>query len=260
MSTLFKRQIKTIATKAIRPIALRLGFSEKKRDKILNAYDKNSLLENFFTTIRAIDFKPQHIVDVGANHGAWTKETLKYFPEAYYTLLEPQAWMKNSIQNLLQANPKVNFYGIGAGEKNGSFKFTIVDRHDSCSFNYSEAEALEKGFKQVDVEVVALNSFLPKACAVVPDIIKIDAEGLDIEVLKGASDYFGKTEVFMVEVGVVNKIFDNSFLKVINFMDEHGYRLFDITDLNRPFETKILWLAELVFVRKNGVIDSRKFI
>jgi hypothetical protein len=43
---------------------------------------------------------------------------------------------------------------------------------------------------------------------------KIDAEGLDLEVLKGASNYFGKTEIFMVEAGVLSE-FDNSFLKIL---------------------------------------------
>ena len=42
----------------------------------------------------------------------------------------------------------------------------------------------------------------------------------------------------MVEAGVVSKEFDNSFLKLMNYMDEKDYRLFEITDLNRPFKPK----------------------
>jgi hypothetical protein len=76
-------------------------------------------------------------------------------------------------------------------------------------------------------------------------------------VLNGASNYFGKTEIFMVEAGVVNKSFDNSLLKLMNYMDEKGYRLFEITDLNRPYQPKVLWLVELVFVLKGGKIDSQ---
>ena len=137
--------------------------------------------------------------------------------------------------------------------------FTIVDRDDSCSFRYTKEEADKEGFKQVEIPVTTLNNLLAKSDLPIPDIIKIDAEGLDIEVLKGASDFFGKTEIFMVEAGVVNKMFENSFLNIINFMDEKGYRLYEITDLNRPFEPKVLWLVELVFVLKNGYIDSKKF-
>ena len=49
-------------------------------------------------------FVPKHIIDVGANHGTWTRETLKYFPEAYYTLIEPQEWLKPSLQDILDVN------------------------------------------------------------------------------------------------------------------------------------------------------------
>ena len=254
-----KNRLKRIGFKVVKPIALRLGFSEKKIS-VKNFYSKENLLENFFKTLLKLEFKAWHIVDVGANHGTWTREVLRYFPNSSYTLIEPQAWMKESINDLLESNPDIRFFGVGAGEKKGSFKFTIVDRDDSCSFSYSETDALQKGFKQIDVDVITLNDFLPEVNSRVPDIIKIDAEGLDIEVLRGANKYFGKTEVFMVEVGIVNKTFNNSFLKMINLMDEAGYRLFDITDLNRPLNTNVLWLAELVFIKKNGFIDSKSFI
>jgi FkbM family methyltransferase len=205
-------------------------------------------------------FTPHHIVDVGANHGTWTREALRYFPDAYYTLLEPQNWLKKSFQDILDANSKVQYYPVGAGELEGSFPFTIVDRDDSCSFSYSQEEAKASGFEQIEIPVVTLNNLLANSELPVPDIIKIDAEGLDIDVLKGASTFFGKTEIFMVEAGVVNKSFDNSFLKLINFMDENNYRLFEITDLNRPFQPQVLWLVELVFVKKNGFIDSQVIV
>lgn len=237
----------------IESIFLKLGY---KRNKERNN-DKNDLLLNFYNTLKQFGFNPKHIVDIGANHGTWTREALQHFPDAYYTLLEPQGWLKNSMLDLLENNNKINFHPVGAGEKNGSFNFTIVDRDDSCSFRYTEEEALKAGYKQVEIPVVTLNDLLSDSELPVPDIIKIDAEGLDIEVLKGASNFLGKTEIFMVEAGVVNKMFSNSFLKLINFMDEHNYRLFEITDLNRPFTPNVLWLVELVFVKKNGFIDSK---
>jgi hypothetical protein len=80
---------------------------------------------------------------------------------------------------------------------------------------------------------------------------KIDAEGLDLEVLKGASNYFEKTEIFMVEAGVLSQNLIIAF-KIINFMME-GYRLFDISDLNRPFQPRVLWLVELVFIKIMGL-------
>lgn len=250
-----KKAIKKILIKVLHPIVTKLEYSKKNTIQS-NKFGKNDLLATLFDNIKTIGFIPQHIVDIGANHGTWTREVLRHFPEAYYTLLEPQQWLKKSFQDILNANSKVQFHPVGAGENEGSFQFTIVDRDDSCSFRYTPDEAKAAGFEQIEIPVVTLNGLLEESKLPIPDIIKIDAEGLDIEVLKGASNFFGKTEIFMVEVGVVNKSFDNSFLKMINFMDNVGYRLFEITDINRPFQPQVLWLAELVFIKKNGVIDS----
>lgn len=254
-----KKKIKKVSKLLLK----KLGYNLSKVSASNTAIDTNSknfLLSNFYDTLKKLNFEPKHIVDIGANHGTWTRETLQYFPEAYYTLLEPQEWLKESFQDILQTNDKVQFHPVGAGEKKGSFLFTIVDRDDSCSFRYTKEEALNAGFKQLEIPVVTLNELLFASEIPVPDIIKIDAEGLDIEVLKGASDFFGKTEIFMVEAGVVIKSFDNNILKLMNFMDDNGYKLFEITDLNRPFTLKVLWLVELVFVKKDGFIDSQKII
>ncbi|WP_367773668.1 FkbM family methyltransferase [Flavobacterium sp. WC2421] len=249
--------------KALKRIFNKLGYTVSKvktHNPVLNTNSKDYLLFNFYDTLKKFNFYPKHIVDIGANHGTWTRETLQHFPDAYYTLLEPQHWLKKSFQDILETNPKVQFHPVGAGEQEGSFQFTIVDRDDSCSFRYTSEEAKAAGFEQIEIPVVTLNGLLSSSELPIPDIIKIDAEGLDIEVLKGASNFFGKTEIFMVEAGVVNKLFDNSFLKLINFMDEKNYRLFDITDINRPLQPQVLWLVELVFVKKEGFIDSQAII
>jgi FkbM family methyltransferase len=254
-----KKIIKRILIKLLIPINVKIGYVKKTNTKEVNEFNKNVLLKNFYDNLKIIGFIPKHIIDVGANHGTWTRETLKHFPDSYYSLVEPQKWLKSSFQDLLDINDKVSFYPLGAGRESGSFNFTIVDRDDSCSFRYTDKEASEKGFKQIEVSIITLDELVKSTNNLpFPDIVKIDAEGLDIEVLKGASSLFGKTEIFMVEAGIVNKEFDNSFLKMMNFMDSNDYRLFEITDLNRPFKPNVLWLVELVFVKKNGIIDSFK--
>lgn len=255
-----KKIIKKIAIKLIHPFATKLGYKrEQKAIQINNSFEKNSLLEVFFENIKQMGFTPKHIIDVGANHGTWTRETLKYFPDAYYTLIEPQEWLKPSLQDILDANSKVSFNAVGAGDKSGSFMFTIVNRDDSCSFRYTEEEAKAGGFKQVEIPIVTLNEMVAKNTTLpFPDLVKIDAEGLDINVLEGASNLMGKTEVFLVEAALFCKEFDNSLLKMVDYMDNKGYTLFEITDLNRPFQPQVLWLVELAFVKKGGIIDNYK--
>jgi FkbM family methyltransferase len=244
-------------------IAFRAGYRRMQNNgavHAINVYEKGNLLDSFYSTLLSINFDPKHIIDVGANHGTWTRHALKYFPNCQYTLLEPQAYMKGSVSDLLAENPNIRFYAMGAGNKAGSFNFSITERDDSCNFRYSPEEAKEKNLEHYPVNVVTLNELVAENGLPVPGIIKIDAEGLDLEVLEGAGNFFGKTEVFLAEAGVVNKIFKNSFLSLINFMDERGYRLFDITDINRPFSPQVLWLVELVFVKKGGIIDNHHWI
>jgi FkbM family methyltransferase len=257
-----KKLLKKIAVKIVYPIATKLGYvREQKVIYKKNPFDKNSLIEIFFENIKKMGFTPKHIIDVGANHGTWTRETLKYLPDSYYTLIEPQEWLKTSLQDILDTNSKVTFNAVGAGNKSGTFMFTIADRDDSCSFRYTEEEAIAAGFKRIEIPIVTLNEVVAKGTTLpFPDLVKIDAEGLDINVLEGASDLMGKTEVFLVEAAVFCKEFDNSLSKMVDYMDKKGYILFEITDLNRPFIPQVLWLVELAFIKKGGIIDSYKLV
>ena len=147
-------------------------------------------------------------------------------------------------------------FSVGVGNTTGELLFTIHERDDSCTFMLSEKEAKQLGFNQVKVPIVQLDEFAIENKLAPPSILKIDAEGLDLEVLEGSKKLVQDAEIIMIEVGVMNKIFKNSALNVMNYLDEAGFRLFDITDLNRPFENKALWLCEFVFIKKNVVLDK----
>jgi FkbM family methyltransferase len=250
-----KKLIKKIFNKLFSPILHRLGYEQKIHSKI--KIDPRTITSgDFYSVIIKMGLKPNHIVDIGANHGFWTRQLLSYFPNASYTLIEPQSWLKESFQDLLNSNKNIHFHPVGAGSQNGSFMFTLVEHDHSCTFLFSKEEAEQKGYKQVEIPITTLNDLLKDSALPIPDIIKIDAEGLDLEVLKGASNFLGKTEVFLVEAGVNNKLIPNNIADVIDFMFKNGYRLFEITDMIRPFNPKALWLVEIAFVKIGGVLDS----
>jgi FkbM family methyltransferase len=241
-----KKQIKRM----LAPLVGRLGFvpwSPPPQEK--------TYLEKCFSLLNRLGFRPKHIVDVGANCGGWTRTALRYFPDAHFTLLEPQDWLKQNVQDLLDANPKIYWHNVGAGDKEGVCKFTLNKRNDSSTFNCTAEEALKLGFQQVDVPVVTINRLLRDSGLPVPDIIKIDAEGLDLSVFKGCDSYYGKTEVFFMEASIMNKSFSNELLSVMQTMNRYGYRMFDFTDLNRTQKHGALWLVEAVFVKTSGQLD-----
>jgi FkbM family methyltransferase len=227
----------------------------KKFIKGLN--DKNSLLTNFYKILKKYHFNPKCIYDIGAHKGTWTLECMKHFPNAEYILFEPQLNLKTEIEKNLKGKNNYTLYSYGVGNNDGHLLFTYHDRADSCSFNISENEAIQKGYKQIKTPIIKLDNFVELNKLQRPDILKIDAEGIDLEVLSGAHNLLiENVEIVLVEVGILNYHFKNSAINVLNYMEKINFKLFDITDLNRPFGNGALWLCEFVFIKKDGKLDK----
>lgn len=226
-------------------------FSKRrgKKTKVQSPTDR------LFATLKTLGLKPSHFIDVGGNHGNWTRAARAAFPDANVTMLEPLPALREKHADLL-ADRKVAVVYEGAGDFDGVASFTVHERDDSSSFLYSADEAKERGFRQEQIRICQLDTLVGTSDFGAPDVIKIDAEGLDLQVLDGAQQTLAKAEVVLIEATIANKDYPNTLLAVVQKMDGLGFRLFDITDLNRTPERQILWLIEGVFVRKDGALDT----
>ncbi len=216
-----------------------------------------SPLDRFLATLRRVDFHPRHVMDVGAHRGGWTRRALRYFPEAHYTLVEPQPALGADMQDLLQSHPRVQLHSCGAGPETGELAFTIAERDDSSTFALSAEEAAGRGLRQVVVPVVTVDDLVERSGLPSPEILKIDAEGYDLEVLKGAARTAASCEVLLMEASVMAKGLDNDLVTVMSRAAELGFRPFDFPDLNRTQKHGALWLVEVAFVRVGGTIDRQ---
>ena len=223
-------------------------------------------LKLFFSMLQGRGFAPKHIMDVGANHGNWTRTALKYFPDAYYTLIEPQDHLRTHVTDLLTRNSRIRWVGAGASDTSGTLPFTMFCRDDRSSFTPTPEAAKAAGMRQIEVPVTTLDEVVRTGNAPFPNIVKIDAEGFDLKVLAGASELVGKTDIFLLEAAICadlmtsGKIFENTLGNVVQTMAYAGYRILDITELNRSPKHGVLWLCEVAFLRNasrllNG-IDS----
>jgi len=242
-----RSRIKMLARSTMRrlgyqPIAACTGF----RSEVLNP---------FLSLLKTFGFAPKHIIDIGANKGDWTRAAIQFFPDAHYTLIEPQDKLKSHIDDLIRDGYKIRWISAGVGDQAGSLRFTVSGRDDSSTFVMSQEEALARGLRQEMVEVRTLNEIVRSSDMPVPELVKIDAEGLDLKVLSGASDLFGKTDIFLTEAAVCAGI-ENTVGEVVKRMADVNYRLVDITDLNRNPKQGVLWLCELAFVRNGSSLFS----
>lgn len=237
--------------RAIHFVLARLGY---RIVKIQDGPRASDGLNPFFALLKRFGFAPKHILDIGANRGVWTREAMKFFPEARYTLVEPQDYLKAHIQDLVEGGSKIQWINAGASDRPGTLLFTIAASDGSSTFVLTEEQARAEGLEQRAIRVMTLNEIAAAAGGGLPDIVKIDAEGLDLRVLAGASNLLGKTDVFLVEAVVCAHGYENTAAEVVKFMSEAGYRLVDITDLNRSPKHGVLWVCELAFLRKGSTL------
>lgn len=177
---------------------------------------------------------------------------MSFFPNAHITMVEPQDDLKRYVQDLFVQGSKLQWINAGVGDKEGILMFNIASRDDSSSFIPSSESADAVSHRQVPVAVRTLNDIVASSGLPVPEMVKIDAEGFDLKVLAGASDLFGKTDLFLVEAVVCAGRYENTILEVVRRMGEAGYRLMDITDINRSRKHGLLWLCELAFIRNDS--------
>jgi FkbM family methyltransferase len=213
-------------------------------------------LDSLFPLLKGFRFNPRHVLDVGANKGNWTRVAFKYFPDAMFTLVEPQDELKVHVQDLVGRGCRIRWIHAGAADKSGFLPFTLSQRDDSSSFAVSENDAQALGLRRANIAVRTLDEIVASFNLPIPDIVKIDAEGFDMKVLSGASTLIGKTELFFIEAAVRCN-YENSVSEVVRRMADNGYELLDITDINRSPKFGVLWLLELVFLRKGSeLLDS----
>jgi FkbM family methyltransferase len=187
-------------------------FGHRKRRKV-------SSTDRLFSTIRALGLTPTHLVDVGGNHGNWTRAALAAFPDARVTMFEPQTKVANKHKDLA-ANERVALFYKGLGDFDGSAPFTFHSRDDSSSFVYCASEAQALGLEQSEVEICRLDTALAASPFGPPQIVKIDAEGLDLKVLDGAPATIAQAHVILIEATVACPEYPNTAAIIFQKMDD----------------------------------------
>jgi hypothetical protein len=88
----------------------------------------------------------------------------------------------------------------------------------------------------------------------VPDLVKLDVEGFELDVLRGASSLFGRTELFIVEVALFGFERRPLLHEVVAFMRARDYLVYDIAGVIRRPVDGAVGLLDLCFARHSGLL------
>jgi len=199
----------------------------------------------------------QTIIDVGANRTNWSRLAKKIFSSANICLIEPQIEMKKNLENFCQEFENSVYFLAGAGAKKDVLTFTIWDDLAGSSFLPKPDDELKNSGKQREIEIITIDDLINSLKVKLPELIKLDIQGFELEALKGAEKTFGYTEVYILEVSLFSftDVQGMPILSdVINFMLERDYVVYDFAGfLRRPLDGA-LGQCDICFVKKNGFL------
>lgn len=215
-------------------------------------------LVSFFLNVRNRGFEPQCIVDVGANCGKWTQKVMRVYPDAEYFLIEPQTEMEQHLERICFSTSNVSWLNAGVADQVGEMTFTVVPDTVSSSFTMSKEQAEGSGYEQRVVPVTTLDEIVEERLDLIPDVVKIDAEGFEARIMSGASKLIGKTELFLLEAPLVDPPNSewSSFGELISMMSTYSYDVYDFTSFQRRPYDGAVGLCEIAFVRRDGQLRS----
>jgi FkbM family methyltransferase len=209
--------------------------------------------------LRRVGFRPRAVVDMGAFVGDWTRIARRVFPDASVLMVEPQPDRAVTLQTLAARLPNVRFVsallGAAAARAVTFFQNKTVSSVLQETNNASAAVALSLPMTTLDA-VVAETGFGP------PDLLKLDVQGYELEVLKGAPVTLAAVEVVLMEVNLI-PIYQGAPLlgETVSFMADRGFRAYDICSQIRRRLDEALWQTDMLFVRESSpLVASNSWI
>jgi FkbM family methyltransferase len=207
--------------------------------------------------LRSRGFVPLSILDVGANQAEWSRMAKSIFPKANCFLIEPQVEMKLFLEKFCEDFPGSAWFLAGAGAAPSHLTQTIWDDLAGSSFLPGESEELKRLGKQRIVQIITIDSLLDNKEITMPQLVKLDVQGFELEVLRGGQKLFGHTEVFILEISLFKFIEKMPiFHEVISFMSERGYLAYDFPGfLRRPYDGALAQV-DICFAKHDGMLRT----
>jgi FkbM family methyltransferase len=166
-------------------------------------------------------------------------------------MIEAQDEKKTRLDEAVKKSPHHLAYTIALlGASNGREVEFVEMETGSSVFEESSPYDRRKVFKQL----ITLDTVLEKH----PEFqqaqaLKLDTQGYELEVLKGATRLLQTSDVVLLEVSLVpiNKGVP-PFSEVVSFMNSRGLKLFDFCSQIRR-KDGVLWQTDLLFVRDGAI-------
>lgn len=229
----------------------RFGLELRRRSGTRHRQSLRGALEH----LKERGFEPATSIDVGVATG--TFELYSTFPTARHLLIEPLEEYSEHLEQIVARYPGASYEIAAASQQAGE---VVIHVHPDLfgSSIYLECDDPEvNGIPRV-VPTVSLDELCSERELPGPYLIKIDVQGAELDVLRGAKRVLERTEYVVLEA-VLYDYFEHGprISDLLSFMQEQGFALYDVLDpLYRPLDNA-LSQVDLVFVREGGAFRQQ---
>ena len=212
------------------------------RDKIFNFsnFQQNTLI-NYFRNNSCDIENIKTIFDIGAHRGSWTQQIKRVFNKGNFYLFEV-----NINNNKYLESKNLNFYNVLLSDKAEKKIFYTLN---STGDSYLKQKKDFHKAKEIKLNSITLDKFIKLKKLPKPNFIKIDTQGSEIDILKGAKSALENCKFILLECPIVdyNEKSPNIF-KYLNFMKSIKYLPVEL--IEKHVHKKLLVQIDILF-KKN---------
>jgi FkbM family methyltransferase len=179
------------------------------------------------------------VIDVGSNRGQFAVFARHRWPTARVLCFEPLPGPREVLTRVADELGDVQVFPYALGDEGGERRMHVSRSDDSSSFLGATPRQLEafpdtREVEEQVVEVRRLESLIGEQDASPPVLMKIDVQGAELDVLRGASGLLGAMGEILVECSLVELYAGQPLLDdTILFAREQGFRLTGVSAPSR---------------------------
>lgn len=218
----------------VSPSDVAMKFLVRVRDRIATRGLSIQLSSNsvgvapFIHKMRRSGVQIREVFDVGAHDGSWTRQVRPLLPKSCsFVLFEPNESHNEHLRTtgapyfnvvLSDSVKEVPWYGVGG----------LGDSY------FQEAGRTFASFSPSMRTTTTLNEVVKQHRLVVPDLLKIDTQGSELDIIRGSSDFISDVTLVLLECPLVEYNTGAPDLRdYLSEMSSLGFVPIDVTEVHR---------------------------
>ena len=154
-----------------------------------------------FKRLQNLGYSPRVIFDVGASNSGWSYYIKQVLQEAEFYLFEPlidySSDYRELISEILRVYPCFHLYKYALGETCGEVTMNVSTDVVSSSLLQTGDES--QPTTPISVQMLTIDEAIVRLGLPHPQVIKIDTQGSELSILKGAVKTLPKVDVLFLE-------------------------------------------------------------